>query len=183
MKRLENIIKDLKSLRFGENRPWIYDDNGNIRDDVLCCDVIPLLDNWRFSNEIDFNEELADEIRNNYTRWENTYNWSANISNDIDYMEACIDGIYYVLGKVHRYGDVRGNYTDEFILEFFNDGEFWDNDALYQSKEIEIDDDIYYIDLNYLSDTYEVYNSNWDDIGTFYELEVKDLIEAIKKAI
>lgn len=179
MKRLENIIKDLKSLRIGENKAWIFDDNGEIRNDVLCCDVLPLLENWKY-NEIDFNEELADEIRENYIRWDNTYNWGANISNDIDFIWSKIDGMYYALVKVHRYGDVRGNYTDEFILEFFNDGELWCNDAVYQNKNFEIDGVSYTADLNALSETYEVYGGdNWDSIGTYYEIELKDLINNI----
>lgn len=182
MKRINEVIKDLKSLRIGENKAWIFDDNGNVKDDVMCCDVIPFLENWSYA-EIDFDEELADEIRENSRKCGNTYNWGANISNDINYHIAEIDGFYYMLCMVHRYGDVRGNYTDEFILQFCNDYEFWENDALYQYKNFEIDGVSYTADLNALSEGYEVYGGdNWDYIGTYYEIELKDLIKAIKKA-
>ena len=35
MTRLENVIEEVKAARTGEYRPWIFDENGNIREDVL----------------------------------------------------------------------------------------------------------------------------------------------------
>ena len=44
MSRLTNVIEAVKASRLGENKAWIYDENGNISDEVICGDVIPFLE-------------------------------------------------------------------------------------------------------------------------------------------
>ena len=36
MSRLTDVIEAVKASRIGENRAWIYDENGNISDEVIC---------------------------------------------------------------------------------------------------------------------------------------------------
>ena len=44
MTRLENVIEEVKAVRTGAGRAWIFDENGNLREDVLVGDVIPRLE-------------------------------------------------------------------------------------------------------------------------------------------
>ena len=83
MTRLENVIEEVKAARTGVNRPWIFDEDGNIREDVLVGDVIPLLEELK-EYEIDItDEEIEEFINDEETKGDNTYNWGANISNDL----------------------------------------------------------------------------------------------------
>ena len=80
MTRLENVIEEVKSVRTGSGCAWIFDENGNIRDDVLVGDVLPLLEELK-EYEIDItDEEIEAFINDEETKGDNTYNWNANIS-------------------------------------------------------------------------------------------------------
>lgn len=39
MKNLKTVIEQVKNSRLGENRAWIYDENGNIKEDVYVFDI------------------------------------------------------------------------------------------------------------------------------------------------
>ena len=56
MTRLENVIEEVKTAHTGAYRPWIFDESGNIREDVLVGDVIPLLEELK-EYEIDITDE------------------------------------------------------------------------------------------------------------------------------
>lgn len=43
MGKINMIIKDLKSLHKGPNRPWIYDENGKMKDNINYIDVYELI--------------------------------------------------------------------------------------------------------------------------------------------
>lgn len=61
MTRLENVIKEIKSVRVGENRAWIFDEDGKIKDDVLCGEVLDLLEEMK-----DYEIEVDDDFWANY---------------------------------------------------------------------------------------------------------------------
>lgn len=110
----------------------------------------------------------------------NTYNWGANISNDIDYriIKDEIDGYYYV-AMVHLFGDVRGNYSDYFVLHFDYESEWLYLENLHQSKTI---NEKYVADIFLLSENYEIYDYENDEyIDFFYECEVADLLKEIEE--
>ena len=44
MSRLDDVIKQVKATR---HTAWIYDDNGNIKDEVITCDVLKFLEDLR----------------------------------------------------------------------------------------------------------------------------------------
>ena len=44
MSRIDNVIEDIKNVNKMQNHAWIYDDDGNIRDDVICGNVIEFLE-------------------------------------------------------------------------------------------------------------------------------------------
>lgn len=181
---LDLIIEEVKNARKGNNRPWIYDENGNIKDDVLVVDVLPILESLKDYEctlfDADYIFENGEEIECG-----NTYNWSANISNDINYQVYKIDNLYFAVVMVHLLGDVRGNYTDYFVIDMGNFNSFVEflydycDEKLYDYKEI---NDRYVADLFALSEVYTVYDTEiGDDIGEFYDIEVADLLKNIEK--
>lgn len=60
MSRLDNVIKDIENVN-KECHAWIYDENGNIRDDVICGNVLDLLYELK-DYEIETTEKSIDYI-------------------------------------------------------------------------------------------------------------------------
>ena len=116
---------------------------------------------------------------------DNSYNWSGNVSHDFDikiYNNAIDDGVF-VEFKVHRFGDVRGNYTESVILQFDSEYAFLECIGECDRYEsIEVDGNTYDYTVSALSDTYEVTDEEGNYLCEAYG-EEEDIIEAIKKAI
>ena len=162
MTRLENVIEEVRAAHTGVYRPWIFDENGNIREDVLVGDVIPLLEELK-EYEIDITDEE--------TKGDNTYNWSANISNDLQIHSQEYDGEITMVIAVHLRGDVRANYSDYFAVKMRGFYEFYELESMLQHKDIT---DTLAADINLMSEGYSVYDyEHDDDLGEFYELEIK----------
>ena len=182
MTRLENVIADIRAIDSMENGAWIFE-NGKIRNDVFCGDVISLLEELK-EYEINCTDDAIEKIINISNEQEhhwNTYNWNANISHNLDVAEVEINGYTYMAIMVHRYGDIRANYTDRFVVKFDSEYEFYELESMIQSKEI---NDKYVADINLMSETYSVINYvNGDDVGWFYELEKSDLLNAISETV
>lgn len=178
MTRLDNVIKDIENVN-KERHAWIYDDNGNIKDDVICGNVLDLLYELK-DYEIDTTKKSIDSIVENATNRWNTYNGNTNIDHNIDVAELKINGYTYMAIMVHRYGDVRANYTDRFLVRFENEFEWFELESRMQYKTI--CDGKYCVDIDIMSECYSVYD--WElgeSIGEFYEIEVEDLLEAINE--
>lgn len=80
-------------------------------------------------NLINGNSKIANQIYNdeiNYYKADNSYNWDSNINNDIEFKLYEINDEIYVKLNVHMYGDIRNNYTDDIILKFENEKEFFE---------------------------------------------------------
>ena len=178
MTRLDNVIKDIENVN-KECHAWIYNPNGTIKDNVICGNVLELLYELKdyeietFDTEKSIN--LVVEHANNH--W-NTYNWNANIDHHIDVAELEINGYTYMAIMVHRYGDVRANYTDRFLVKFDNEYEWFELESRMQNKTI--CDGKYCCDIDIMAECYSVYD--WElgeSIGEFYEIEVEDLLEEI----
>lgn len=190
MTTIKDLIKEIETLRNGSSV------------DELSVDIIEILNNLSeyeidsyFDIDIDFDnidstDELLFELENigyigDYTKADNSYNWGANISNDFDYRvyDNLIDGGYIVEFKVHRFGDVRCNYTDSILLSFS------DLYILYElisecNKYIDIvvDDKMYDITVSALCDTYEVYDADGNYICEAYG-DMEDIKEIIKEKV
>lgn len=178
MTRLDAVIEDIKEVNKMGNA-WIYDADGNIKDDVICGNVLPLLYELK-DYEVESTEKSIDWIVENADRRWNTYNWNANIDRHIDVAEVEIDGYTYMAIMVHRYGDVRANYTDRFLVRFDNEYEWFELESIMQYKTI--CDGRYFIDINIMSETYTVWDNEEEvSIGEFYEIEVEDLLKEINK--
>ena len=160
--------------------------------------------NYRYNNETEEDEEIdiledcenGDDVISALVEYgyisddcdykgDNSYNWSGNVSHDFDikiYNNA-IDGGVFVEFKVHRFGDVRGNYTESVILQFDNEYNFWECIGECDRCEcIEVDEKTYNYTISALSDTYEVTDEEGNYICEAYG-EEEDIIEEIKKAI
>jgi len=177
MTRLDAVIKDIKEVN-KECHAWIYEPNGEIRNDVICGNVLDLLYELK-DYEIETTEKSIDWIvvRADH-RW-NTYNWNANIDHHIDVAELEINGYTYMAIMVHRYGDVRANYTDRFLVRFDNAYEVSYLESCTQYKDIA--DGRYTCNINIFNEMYYVWdNDKQTDIGEFYEIEVKDLLNEIE---
>lgn len=177
MTRLENVIEEVKAARTGENRPWIFDENGNVREYVLVGDVIPLLEELK-EYEIDITDrEIEKFISDENTKGDNTYNWGANISDDLQiHSQEYYDEITMVIA-VHLRGDVRANYSDYFAVKMRGFYEFYELESMLQYKDIT---NTLVADINLMSEGYSVYDYEHDaDLGEFYELEIKDALPEI----
>lgn len=176
MTRLDAVIKDIEAVNKMGNA-WIYDADGEIRDDVICGSVLELLYELR-DYEVESTEESIDWIVENADKHWNTYNWNANIDHNIDVAEVEIDGYTYMAIMVHRYGDVRANYTDRFLVRFDNEYEWFELNSRVQYKTI--CDGRYCVDIDIMTECYNVWDNEKEvSVGEFYEMEVEDLLKEI----
>ncbi len=181
MSRLTNVIEAVKASRIGENKAWIYDDNGNISNDVICGDIIPYLEELK-DYEIDATDEFISEFKkdaNNYY----SYNYGNCIDKDIS--------IWYKKGNpvaiicVHLFGDARYGFSDDFVVEmndYYDDcvlTQLFQMESVYQTVDI---NDRYFADINIFSESYEIYDSEKNEsVCTDYTIEKKDVLEAIEE--
>ena len=180
MTRLDAVIKDIEAVNKACG-VWIYDADGNIKDDVICGNVLPLLYELK-DYEIEAPEKFIDWIVKDADRHWNTYNWNANIDHDIDVAEVELDGYTYMAIMVHRYGDIRANYTDRFLVKFDDYYEWSELEPIMQYKAI--CDGRYCIDINIMSETYNVWDNEKEvNVGEFCEFEVEDLLNEINSEI
>ena len=178
MTRLDAVIKDIEVVNKVCNA-WIYDADGNIKDDVICGSVLELLYELR-DYETESTEESINWIVKNADRHWNTYNWNANIDHDIDVAEVELDGYTYMAIMVHRYGDIRANYTDRFVVRFDNEYDWFEFNSRIQCKEIA--GGRYCVDIDIMTECYNVWDNEKEvSVGEFYEIEVEDLLKEINR--
>ena len=211
MKRICEIIDEVKALRganvevFGQPTTLPFD-YGKYTIDIIDVlnrledyEIPEIIDYWTFEEVDGEDEEVLEEITceeyldilddNGFLvekNSNNTYNWSAPISNDFYYhiYENLRDDNLIIKIAIHRYGDVRGNYTDEFCIIVDSEEEFFD--ILCESdtfNTVEIDEKKYYIDIRLFNDMFEVCTEDGDCIGDIYVEDDKEAIEEIKKLI
>ena len=178
MTRLNAIIEDIEAVNKACG-VWIYDADGNIKDNVICGNVLPLLYELK-DYEIETTEESINWIVKNADRHWNTYNWNANIDHDIDVAEVYLNGYTYMAIMVHRYGDMRANYTDRFLVRFDNEYDWFEFESRIQCKTI--CDGRYCVDIDIMTECYNVWDNEKEvTVGEFYEIEVEDLLKEINK--
>ena len=119
-------------------------------------------------------------IGDTYFAADNSFNWSAPVSNDFDFKlyKDFVSGGVFVDFSVHRFGDVRGNYTDSVIYHFDSIVEF-DELLLSCNKYVQIGN--YEVCVDITNDGFEVYDEAGNYICTAYG-DYDDIVEAIKNA-
>ena len=174
MSRLTNVIEEVKASRIGENRAWIYDENGKISDDVICGDVIPFLEELS-DYEINVTDEFISDFKlyaSNYY----TYNHGDNIDKDISIWYKDNSPIAVIC--VHLCGDARWGFSDDFVVKMDDDSALYQLlqlDSVYQTVSI---NDRYSADINIFSEEYDVYDYEENEtVGTYWYIEKNELFE------
>lgn len=133
--------------------------------------------------EIDYTDsidEYLDQLDEIYGLKEiehnNSFNWLGRVSDHFDYtIYECGDGHVYVVFKVHRYGDVRTNYTEEALLKFNGSHEFYEAIVECEKYVTDVHPD-YNVKVSALHDTMEVYTIDGDYVCKITELdELQDM--------
>ena len=182
MTRLEKVIEQVKAVRHSGIGGWIFDSNGNIKEDVICGEVLPLLEEMK-NYEINVNDKYIEDFLNrcyNYKTIDgNTYNYNACISEHIDWKAFETNNNCFFLVKIHLYGDIRSGYSDYFVLKMEDYQEFWELENWLQFKTI---NDQYSVDIYLNQECYDLIdNENQENLGEYYEPSIKDLLKSIKE--
>ena len=209
MANLQEMIKDIKSLRgatvevFGQ-KTVLDKEVSEMYVDIL--DIMESLVEYEQDleveeydeeteeyevKEVDTIDEYLDFIGEVYGLRElfsdNSYNWNGRVSNHFDF-KAYKDetqGDIYIVFKVHRYGDVRCNYTKECLLKFDCYDEFLD--VINESNKfvtVEVDGKEYDLYVNVTNDGYEVYNTETGKyVGYACETDKESIIEEIREML
>ena len=212
MKRIYEIIEEVKNLRganvevFGQPTTLPSDygkyiiDTIDILNNLEDYEIPEIIDYWTFKEEDGEDIEVLEEITcEEYLEIldeegllveknsNNTYNWSAPISNDFYYhiyKNLRDDNSLIIKIAIHLYGDIRGNYTDEFYIVVYDIDEFYD--ILTECNifnTVEVDGKEYYVDIRMFSDVFEVSDTDGECIGTIYAEDDEEAIEKIKELI
>lgn len=189
---IRNIINDIKAIHetpvyyFGSYHELDALETDDFTINII--DVLEALEPYEITESI---EELTEGgyIYNECDyKGDNSYNWMSPVNHDFDFKvynnNNTADGVCYIEFKVHRFGDVRGNYTEAVVLEFMNDSEFYE--TLLECNKyntIEIDGINYNVDVNIFSDAFEVYDDNGNYIGAVCGYDADEITEEIRNAL
>ena len=178
--RLERVIERVEARRLGNNKPWIYDENGEIKSSVIVGDILPLLEEMK-NYEIEVSDEYIEDFIEKFNKGEtingNTYNSNACISNDIDWKALETEDNCFFLIQIHLFGDIRCGYSDWFVLKMDCFEEFWELENWLQFKTI---NDRYSVDIYLNQECYELIdNKTQENVGEYYSMEVEDLLTEI----
>lgn len=161
MKKANSIIKDLKHLSqytyWGGSRACNECKSRNL--DIGAIDLVEALKtyeiNFKALYKVDFDDAVYEDEQGNYESIDlditsdNSYNWNAQVVfnyNEIEVIDRYGMEHRYITVKFHRFGDVRGNYTDYMVLDMSLD-EFYE--VLMESSRV-------YCDIDYKGVSYSI---------------------------
>lgn len=163
MKKANIIIKDLKHLKgktfFGGSFTVDRNKRRSRNLEIGAIDLVEALKpyevNFKALYKVDFDDVVYDDAQGYYEEIDlditsdNSYNWNGQVVFNYNKIEV-IDryGIEhkYITVKFHRYGDVRGNYTDYMVLDM----------SLDEFYEVLADASRVYCEIEYRGDCYEI---------------------------
>ena len=185
---LNNIINDLRNLEGKEVGSGYFRHIYTNEVDATTISILDVLENlkqyeieaFQIYNYCNEEEDIIEVSANEFLEIEeyeeisanNSYNWSAPISNHFDYRiykSSLYEGIIVEL-SIHRYGDVRCNYTEEAYFRFNDEYEFYE--VLQESNKyftIEKNNKMYEIEINIFSESPRIYIEEDDDDIEGYE--------------
>lgn len=141
-------------------------------------------------DETSYYDELVEKEQAKFWGSDNTYNHSGNVQNDFNWATYELeDNKYIVIISFHLGGDIRGNYTDNIVLQFDYDTGFEDliQSVSYEyglTFELEVDNIIYEVTPFAFDECYEVYDRNTDDyIYGVWGIDDTEVKECIRKEI
>ena len=167
-----DVLESLKPYEFDtenlEILTYVDDEEGNCEEEYKIVDIDEFLEWYEY-------EEVTAT---------NSYNWSAPISNHFNYtiyqsraMDNCI-----VEFKVHRFGDVRCNYSDVVYLEFEVDYYFYDvisESNKYFTIEDNDNEIKYHITIDVFNECPSITIESNDEYEDVYDYEAYELLENI----
>ena len=173
-----DVLDHIKEYEFTSIEEDIY-----LGDEYIDTNTIEFTNVYVFYNWLDQYEHEVIKI-------DNSYNWGSPLSNDIDftiYRNITLNE-YYVIMKIHRYGDVRSHYTDEFILKYDHDHDFYE--SLYDCNKYwsytDEDGVVWYCDINIFNDSFYISVENSFNYGDDYTCDIEtydDFIEYVNTRI
>lgn len=206
MLKAKRILNDLKHNLKGTKRVFNYYDvkhnefeskNLSISNLDIIRALAPYEIDFKKLYNVDFDDVIYEDKEGNYisldTDYKNTannsYNWSSQVV--FNYQQIQVINKYdyehvYIAIKFHRYGDVRGNYTDYMILDISLD-EFYE--VLMESTRvyttITIKNVNYEISTDCLKEgcIFDIYSNNIDECDVFLDIDNLRSKASIKKAL
>ena len=186
---IENLKNEFMEMRGKEvGYGYFRHTENDIKDNEICLDILDLLEElsyfevtsgvtWDDEEECEYEMHISDYIAEGLENgWieevncGNSYNWQSYLNHEIDYTiyKDFEKDVFYIELKVHRYGDVRCNYSDNVYLEFNHDDDFFEVLIdVCKNIEVEMDGKQYILSINALSDEIELEvfeNEEWDNI-------------------
>lgn len=205
MKKASIIIRDLKHLKGNTFFGGAYTVDRNERRsrnlEIGAIDLVEALKPYEIDfkklYKVDFDSVVYEDAQGYYEEIDlditsnNSYNWSGQVVfnyNEIEVTEDYGNEKRYITVKFHRYGDVRGNYTDYMVLDMSLE-EFYEvlADASRVYCEIEYKGACYSISTDIFKEScvFDIY-SNEADIDEYDQyLDIDNLRSKkdIKKAL
>lgn len=205
MKKANIIIRDLKHLKGETFFGGAYTVDRNERKsknlEIGAIDLVEALKpyevNFKSLYKVDFDDVVYCDAQGNYESIDlditsdNSYNWNAQVVfnyNKIEVIDRYGMEHKYITVKFHRYGDVRGNYTDYMVLDMSLD-EFYE--VLMESSrvycEIEHKGKYYEISTDIFKEScvFDIYSNDADIDDNDVYLDIDNLRNKkdIKKAL
>lgn len=124
---------------------------------------------------------------------DNTYNWSAPLTHNVEFtlyeVSDANRNLCLFKGSIHIAGDVRGNYTTEFLLEFDSKDDCFETifDVCSENcgREVELDGKTYVVSPHFFNETVDIWcnetQESYDDVYCSCKDELKELIANNKK--
>ena len=163
MLKAKRILRDLKHGLKGTKTIFGTYDSSNMKEsknlDMSVLDVVRALAPYEIDFKgrygVDFDDAMYEDAQGNYIsidtdkNCDNSYNWSSQITfafNSVEVINKNGDSNEYIAVMFHRYGDVRGNYTDYMVLDL----------SLSEFYEIVSDASRVNCSIDYKGNTYEI---------------------------
>lgn len=205
MLKAKRILNDLKHNLKGTKRVFnYYDVEHNERESknlsISNLDIIRALAPYEIDFKklysVDFDNVIYDDAEGNYisldTNYKNTannsYNWSSQVVFNYQQIQVITEDNehVYIAIKFHRYGDVRGNYTDYMVLDM-NMDEFYEviMEATMVYTQITIKNVDYEISTDALKEgcLFDIYSDGVDDLDVCLDIDNLRSKASIKKAL
>lgn len=204
MKKANEIIKDLKNIK-GNKFFGYYEVSENKRRsknlEIGALSIVEALRPYEVDfkklYKVDFDDVIYNDAQGYYEEIDldvssnNSYNWNAQCVfnyNEIEVTEDYGQDKRYIAIKFHRFGDVRGNYTDYMILDLSID-EFYEIllEETRVSTCIKIKNVDYYISTDILKEAcvFDIYSSDFDNYDVCLDIynlrNKKDIKKALKE--
>lgn len=205
MKKANAIIKDLKHLKgntyFGGTCTVDRNERRSRNLEIGAIDLVEALKPYEIDfkklYKVDFDNVVYNDVQGNCESIDlditanNSYNWGGQVVfnyNEIEVIDRYGMEHRYMTVKFHRFGDVRGNYTDYMVLDMSLD-EFYEvlEDASRVYCEIDYKGVSYSISTDIFKEScvFDIYSddANMDEYGIYLDIDNLRNKKDIKKAL